>query len=158
MYLHKDIRTWLRDEEASRLASFWPYKGAQQRQTTNDAEYVFAGKPACALVLAEREYSYGSDASVGRVSQRCPAFVRQVSVGAECRRAARRRRRGSKRRTGSDLTFIKLHTAWPFGEREGVAEVWWERVRGGEGVLAGLKHWRPGPGRVDGARPYVPLR
>ena len=118
-----------------------------------DAEQV-AGQPVSMLVPAWCEDFYGSDASVGRVSQRCPAFVRQVSVGAECRRAARRRRRGSKRRTGSDLTFIKLvHTAWPFGEREGVAEVWWERVRGGEGVLAGLKHWRPGPGRVDGARP-----
>ena len=35
-----------------------------------------------------------------------------------------------------DVTFIKLvHTAWPVREREGVAEVGWERVRGGEGVL-----------------------
>jgi hypothetical protein len=46
--------SWLRDEEVSRVALFWPYKGAHQRQTTNDAEYVFAGKPTCALVLAER--------------------------------------------------------------------------------------------------------
>jgi hypothetical protein len=26
-----------------------------------DAEYVFAGKPACVLVLTDREDSYGSD-------------------------------------------------------------------------------------------------
>ena len=32
-----------------------------------------------------------------------------------------------------DVTFIKLvHTAWPVREREGVAEVGWERVRGGD--------------------------
>jgi hypothetical protein len=31
-----------------------------------------------------------------------------------------------------------VHTAWPFRKREGVAEVGWERARGGEGVLAGL--------------------
>jgi hypothetical protein len=43
------------------LALFWPYEAAQQRQTTQDAEQVFAGKPACALVVAGREDSYGSD-------------------------------------------------------------------------------------------------
>jgi hypothetical protein len=43
------------------LALFWPCEANQQPQTTQDAEQVFAGKLACALVVAGREDSYGSD-------------------------------------------------------------------------------------------------
>jgi hypothetical protein len=43
--------------------------------------------------------------------------------------------------------MVKLvRTTWSFDEREGIAEMGWQRVCGGEGVLARLEPWRPASG------------
>jgi hypothetical protein len=57
-------------------------KATQQRQTMQDAEQVFAGRPACALARAWREGSYGSDALCRYVPNGRSSSVRTLSENA----------------------------------------------------------------------------